>query len=129
MIKKQDCMDFILQNVPDFERAWRAHLEYWDGEEAGLCNDMSAFSSYVEDLVAKNRTENLKPIFDLIEQLMNDGDQTVKDAVATCFLENLINRASAGSVPARAFVHLLGPRSRAYCKAWDDFTGVRTEGL
>jgi hypothetical protein len=65
----------------------------------------------------------------MIEHLMLQGDDAVKDAVATCFLENLINRTSAGDIPAANFVHLLGPESVAYCKAWDEFTGVKTEGL
>lgn len=129
MVTGQECMDLVLREVPEFEPRWKSHLEYWGGEEAGLCNDMGALSSYVEGLAVENRQESLRPIFNLAERLMGEGDEEVKDAVATCFLENLINRTSSGGVPAEAFVHLLGPKSRAYCKAWDEFTGVRTKGL
>ncbi len=129
MITEQNCMSWILQNVPGFQGRWDAHLSYWDGEDAGLCNHIAEFSRYVGDLITENQVEQTKPIFRMIEHLMLHGDVTVKDAVATCFLENLINRTSTGDIPAANFVHLLGPESRAYCRAWDEFTGVKTEGL
>lgn len=79
-----------------------------------------------------SRMANLRTwpvVFDVAERLMVEGDNEVKDAVATCFLENLLNVASAGRIDASKFVDLLGPESRAYCRAWDEFTGVHTEGL
>jgi hypothetical protein len=122
-------MKTILERVPAFRVQWQTHLDYWNGEDAGLCNDISQFSHYVTELVVNDQLENLSEIFNLIEQLTVDGDAEVKNAIATCFLENLLNVASTGRVDARKFVNLLGPKSRAYCKAWDEFTGVRTEGL
>ena len=122
-------MKTILMEFPSFEERWKEHLNYWGEEEAGLCNDMAEFSYHVVDLIVSGDTENLAVIFKLIERLMSDGDEDVKDCVATCFLENLMNRVSDDVFPAANFVHLLGPESRAYCKAWDEFTGVRTKGL
>jgi hypothetical protein len=129
MISKAQCMDLIVSGVPEFGQAWEDHKNYWEGEEAGLCNDISAFSDYVGEQINQGKRDNLKTIFDLIEELLTDGDQDVKDAVATCFLENLVNLASANKLFSPDFVPFLGPNSRAYCKAWDAFTGVKTEGL
>ena len=129
MIAKANCMKLILQQVPAFDERWQAHLCYWDDEEAGLCNDVAEFSRYVMDLVRTDELANLPAIFDLVERLMIDGDNEVQDAVATCFLENLLNAAAAERLDVNKFIHLLKPESRAYCRAWDEFTGVYTEGL
>jgi hypothetical protein len=129
MISRADCMNTILRRIPNFEERWQAHLSYWDGEEPGLCIDVTEFSDYVADLINQDRLEALPGIFDLIEQLMVEGDDEVRTAVATCFLENLLNVSSAGKLEPAKFTHLLGPESRAYCRAWDEFTGVHTNGV
>jgi hypothetical protein len=129
VISKEECMKIILQEVPEFDEHWQAHLKYWGDEEAGLCNDMSEFSKYAADLIQNGQFANLPVVFDVAERLMVEGDNEVKDAVATCFLENLLNIAGTEQLDASKFVDLLGPESRAYCKAWDEFTGVYTEGL
>lgn len=124
-----NCMQNILERVPAFKQDWQTHLDYWNGEEAGLCNDMSEFSRYVADLILTNQLESLPQIFSLVEEFLNEGNQQVQEAIATCFLENLINCCSSDDLDAEAFIHLLGPASEAYCKAWDEFTGVKTKGL
>jgi hypothetical protein len=43
------CMELILSRAPEFGRAWEDHRNYWKGEEAGLCNDVAAFSDYIAD--------------------------------------------------------------------------------
>ena len=48
---------------------------------------------------------------------------------ATNFLEGLQNIESSGQVSASEFVPFLGSKSKEYCKAWDEFTGVKTPGL
>jgi hypothetical protein len=128
MISKKDCMQLILNKFPGFQERWQKHLDWWEGEEAGLCNDMSQFSRYVTELIVDKQLDNLPQIFDFIEILMIDGDLDVQNAAATCFLENLINITSE-TIPASSFISLLGAESRDYCKAWDDFTGVQTVSL
>lgn len=129
MISRDTCMQVILNNVPEFQERWGEHLSYWDGEPAGLCNDMAAFCSFTINQINKGQTQKLQMIFDLIEHLMVNGDQDVKNAVATCFLENLLNSVSSGKLSSLTFVPLLGPESRKHCLAWDEFTGVHTDGL
>jgi hypothetical protein len=127
MISRADAMDLILKQIPAFRECWERHLRYWDGEEAGLCNDMAAFSHYVVDLISGDRLDGLDVIFNLVEQLLLEGDQELQDATATCFLENLLNASSSGKVDANKFADLLGTESRAYCRAWDRYTGVYAE--
>jgi len=70
-------------------------------------------------------------LFELIEQFVSEGDEGVSNAACTCFIENLQNIASHddNEFEYSHFVSLLGPESRAYAKAWDEFTGIRTDGL
>jgi hypothetical protein len=132
MVFKNECTSLILSEFPGFasSKEWEEDLKFWEGEEAGLCNEMSTFSDYVSNILNNDpHSSELNRIFSFIENLIINGDQDVRDAATTCFLENLLNYDSAGRVKASTFVHLLGPESKAYCKAWDEFTGVKTPGL
>jgi len=124
-----ECMPYVLKRIPEFETAWRHHREYWGDQEAGLCNDVSALTHFVSDLLAQNSLSLMPEIFACAEWLLAHGDEKVHDAVATCFLESLQNLASHGKFSTTLFVPFLGPLSRASCKGWDDFTGVKTDGL
>lgn len=69
----------------------------------------------------------MKKIADLVEQMCGEGDD-VATAVMTGFLEAFVARATEKESVVK-FVRMLGPESRAYCEAWDRFTGVVTPGL
>ncbi|MDQ3930780.1 MAG: hypothetical protein M3328_16745 [Chloroflexota bacterium] len=122
----------LLELCPDFSRTWEAEAYLYTDEENRIfsfCSVFSAFSHYVATLLTSEDDEppGLVPVFQYVERCMHDrGD--VGTAAATCFLENLMNRTPSEIVPNR-FVPLLGPESRYYCRAWDEFCGVRTEGL
>lgn len=68
-----------------------------------------------------------RDLFGVIEELMIDGDESVQSAVATGLLEALLNEAAIRGTTD--LVSLFGPNTRAYCQAWDSFTGVNTSGL
>jgi hypothetical protein len=128
MINRRICMELILETDPGFIDDWDSHLEEWKdwkGLPITACSDLSAFADYIDSQITSNQMIPLEPIFNLIEKLMIEGDEEVRTAVATCFLESLQNM----NTPQDIWVPLLGPQSREYCKAWDDFTGVQTEGL
>lgn len=129
MVSRTECMREITSGFPDFNREWQEYTANWVGEAPGLCLYMSEFSGYVCQIVLSEKNGELKPIFALIEHFMVEGDGDVQDAVATCFLENLLNQSSAGNVNAEVFAPLLGNKSRSYCQSWDHFTGVETKFL
>lgn len=123
-------MNLVLEKFPNFRKSWQEHLNWWGGDKPGFGNDMSAFYRYVHELLVKDpSTLEIKEIFSFIEFLMQEGDQSVGDVTATCFLENLINAVAWKTIPASSFVPLLGEKSREYCKGWDEFCGDKTEGL
>lgn len=130
MVSDEQVIELMLEKFPDFEKAQKEYMALF-GEDSGISGNMSAFSHYVIDLIEQNKInkDDLNKIFNFIEELMEEGTDTVKDAVATCFLENIINATSWGAIPASSFVPLLGKKSKEFCKAWDEFTGVKTDGL
>jgi hypothetical protein len=130
MVSKEQVIPAMLNNFPEFEVTWTKHVEWWGEDEAGFYNDVGAFSRYVIDVITNNKNDSQIPkIFSFAEYLMTEGEHEVQEAIATCFLENLINATSWNTIPASSFVRFLGEESKAYCKAWDEFTGVKTEGL
>lgn len=118
---------------PDFKSFWEDEVDlFWDGDSPGISADMSVFSHYIRELISMDTSINDKLIsdsFTLAEMWLNNGTDEVKDAVATCFLENLANSVSWGRISGKNFVRHLGKESKKYCRAWDEFTGVKTEGL
>lgn len=146
-ISKDNCIKLILEKFPDFFPLWHIYKTEWDSckaeysgteicgvihfwSDTSLCGEMAEFSSYVSELLIKEKFDSSKinEIFSYMEYLLVNGDEDVKDAVATCFLENIINKSPEQIDPKR-FVKYLGPASQEYCRGWDKFTGVQTEGL
>jgi hypothetical protein len=65
-------------------------------------------------------------LFALVERLLANGSEEVKNVVATGFLESLVNQQR---LPSELWVPLIGPEARDYLRAWDRFTGAVTRGL
>jgi len=137
MVFEHECTALILKIFPELEKSqhWREHLEFWEGDSVSACGEMMVFGHYIRDEILKSENPPIsaQKVFDFIEMLLNEGDQAVRDAAATCFLENLINYTSSSNpriyLDPFSFVHHLGPKSKAYCRAWDEFTKIKTPGL
>lgn len=61
-----------------------------------------------------------------IEDLMMHGDEAVKNAVATGMLEAVLSESSAKRFDISALARWFGPKTKAYCLAWDAFTGIQS---
>lgn len=96
--------------------------------ESGKISTCSVFS-LTSDLVTRRVSggdfSGLEELFGGIERCLAEGSDEVATAVATCFLENLINRQDIGCL----VVPFMGPLARRHCRAWDEFTGVTTPAL
>ena len=139
MVLANEATKTVIDKFPDLKKSrhwkeWYLYIGYDDQKNLGCCAIMTTLGRYVEDilnsLLSIEKQEEIKEIFLLIEFFMTEGDQDVQGAVATCFLENLINYTSAGTLaPEKLIPYLVGKKSIEYCKAWDEFTGVKTPGL
>ncbi len=86
------------------------------------------FSDYVIDVIKANKLSELKEIFDFVEFLLRNGDDTVQAAITTGFLEDLIDK-DPKEIQFKYFCHLLGKNTLNYCRAWNEFNNFKTEGL
>lgn len=130
MINHQQSIEMIRKMFPSFftSKVWEQHLEFWADENPGFGNIISTFSDYCIELFLSKREDELKSVFLFVEEMLKNGDVSVRDAFATCFLENILNLVPSKISPID-FIPLLGPSSIDYCRAWDEFTGVKTPGL
>jgi len=128
MINEAKCIEIILTSYPEFQNGlWKEYLEDWGDDTPGFWNNISTFSHFAIELLKKD--SSLVPgIFQLAEELLESGNDNVQNAICTCFLENIIN-ATPEEVAPKKFVPFLGKKSKEYCKWWDEFTGVKTDGL
>ena len=70
-----------------------------------------------------SRQEQLA-IWRSIENLLVNGTEEVKNAIATGLLETVLNEMSAGRLDWFSQVENMGNATLAYCKSWDAFCGV-----
>lgn len=60
--------------------------------------------------------------FALVERAVASGGEWLSTVVCTGLLEALAGRVSAGELDPALLASVLGPASRAYVDAWDEFT-------
>jgi hypothetical protein len=60
--------------------------------------------------------------FAVVERAMADGTEHLRTVVATGLLEALASEVSGGRLDPALVASLLGPASRTYVDAWDDYS-------
>jgi hypothetical protein len=100
----------------------------WDGAEQVI----QGFDA-IGTAIASNRRPvsdaNKKKLFDFAEELLCHGAGGVSNAVATRMLERVWSAAHGSGFDFSSVDEFLGPQSRAYIAALDDFHKMRTDGL
>ena len=121
----------LLDLFPDFNGSLQNYLQYYEftEDERTIGQDITAFCDLIADKLENKQEYDYQKVFDFIEDIILKGDQDVKGAAITMFLEDLVNLAENGRFETTSFTKFLGPESIAYCKAWDEFTGCKTDGL
>lgn len=62
-------------------------------------------------------------LFGVLEDVMVNGSEYDGNAVATGFFEALLNEWDRG-FDLKSVWHHVGPESRYYCRAWNEFNGI-----
>jgi [ribosomal protein S5]-alanine N-acetyltransferase len=117
VIRKQDVMPLLLAACPGFAPMWRAHLEYWEGEERGIFNDTGEFARYLVESYAKRQTDDLGAAFTTLERIIREGDDEARGAATVGVLESVQTLASHEPSGPSVFLKWLGPLSR---RAWTE---------
>ena len=127
MIQQTDLLPLLVGSYPGLRDHLVHSVDQWLGETGSIsaCSLFAESGSLVSRRFTAGDFEGAEALFNLVERCLADGTEEVSNGAATCFLENLMNQATIGSLA----VPFLGPRSREYCRAWDRFTGVNTKGL
>jgi len=90
-ITEKNLINLINKKFPKFIPNWESYLNYC-GEGLGLTVQMMPLTDFVMDVVKSRDESEIERLFDFIEFLMCNGNDYVQTAIATEFLEGLINR-------------------------------------
>jgi hypothetical protein len=112
VIEKTDIMPLVLARCPGFAPTWEKHRLLWEGEESGIYNDLAEFATFIVNCYEQRATEPVVAAFALIEELLVDGNEDVRNAATIGFLEDVQNIASWRPFTAAVFVQWLGPKSK-----------------
>src|SRR5580658_7851133 len=74
--------------------------------------------------ICKFTDEQLRELFELVEDWMCNGDEDAQAVLATGFLEALLSQADHGRFDFRRASPFIGGETRKYCQAWDRFCGI-----
>jgi len=128
----QNAMDYVREQIPEFEPYWQEHLEYWGDASKTIGIDFYPILDFTTDLIQKQDILILKKIFDVIEEFIVHGDSDINYAASMTFLSMLINHVNHSSTEELdfgIFVPLLGAKSREFCRDLDRFWCSITPGL
>ena len=125
-ITKNNCIEVLKQEFPKSISYWVKFGSDLDTED-GIIFALIPFEQYTIDVIKANDKSEMKRIFDFVEYLVSEADNAVQTAMTTGYLEYLMNEPE--EIQFKTIVKYLGNNSIEYCKAWDKFTGVKTEGL
>ncbi|MCH9612094.1 MAG: hypothetical protein S4CHLAM102_05770 [Chlamydiia bacterium] len=117
----------MIEKLPGFQRHWDLYIKN-EGKRGGIHSHMLPLIEYTVECIHSKNSQSIKNVFDLVETLMIHGDPSLQCAVATSYLEGLLLR-DPEEIQFSTFVKYLGKNSVEYCRAWDEFCGVKTEGL
>lgn len=123
MIRQDEVMDLLRACCPAFEERWKEHLQYWGNEERGIFNDTGEFAHFVVDSYSKNDTSFFPALFDILEKIINDGDEKACAAATVGILESIHTISSNREFGPDPFERWLRPKSLAFWreneKLWD----------
>lgn len=126
-VSGEKCIELIKEKFPRFLPYWESYIKE-HGEDNGLHIQMLPFEKYAIDTIKSNDEFEIRKVFNLVEFLICNGNESVQSAMTTSFLEYLMSK-DPDEIQFASFVKYLGKNSIEYCRAWDKFTGVKTKGL
>lgn len=89
-INTSNLIEFLLEQFPKYDVFWQEYLNYW-GDDLGTHSKLLSFVQFTVDRIKNDDFIELKQIFDVTESLLCEADEEVQTAIATSFLENLLN--------------------------------------
>lgn len=111
----------LAKDFPAFQIAAERLKEEWGTDTPPLTVALSEFGRFlIEEAADTFSQEDLNNIFSRIDQLLQNGSHAERDAVATGFLEAVATELDRFP-EARWILGFIGPASRQYLTAWNQF--------
>jgi hypothetical protein len=126
-ITGERCLKLMKEYFPVFSSYWDSYIENYDSD-LGIAAQMLPFEKFAVEAIKAKDEIKIKKIFYFVEFLFLNGDESVRNATAKSFLENLMGR-DPEQIKFSTFVQHLGKYALRYCRAYDKFTNSKTEGL
>lgn len=126
-INSEILINLIKDVFPDYLPYWESFVKDW-GESEGLSIKMIPFNEYAIQIIKINDLQEMQKIADFAEFLIRHGDEKIQSAMTTVLLEDLMSH-DKHEIKFSNFAKHLGSKSLEYCREWDKFTGLRTDGL
>jgi hypothetical protein len=126
-ITLEQSLILLKERFPNFIPYWESYTTYWEIYEGSIAQ-MTPFAQYAIEMIKTKNTPEIKRIFEFIEFLLCEGDESVQAGAATIFLEYLLSKDPT-EIKFSTFCQYLGKNSLGYCRDWDEYCGVRTDGL
>ena len=104
------------------DRAWIDVVAEFDPDPPGTINVFDEFALVTVQLLRES-DPNLQPLFELVELLIEQGDQQVVECVAVGFVETLSNTWPQDLDPTLV-TGRLGPRALEHAQGWAHFWGA-----
>jgi hypothetical protein len=132
MIRKEDIVPLLLDACPGFRSAWKEHVAHWNGQSAGIYNDLAEFVHYLIIAFENAEISTVKAAFAVLERLLVDGDAEIQKYAVLGFIETLQSAASHEPYAAGVFVPFLKPHSlrewNAIEHGWQELMNRNQEG-
>jgi hypothetical protein len=127
MINRDEMFQLLCKTYPGFRDKVVEDADNWitDNGEFMLYPWMHLLCDLVVSRFNEGDYDRADELFSLVELLMTEGNEDIKNAIATGFLEGLQHQRE---LEPKYWAPLLGPESSAYCEAMDRFWGIKESG-
>jgi hypothetical protein len=108
--------------------SWHGGTELTDADADDvppLAVRLGGLATAFADQAAQHTSEQKRRVLGILEEIQTSGSDYDSTAVATGFFEALLNAWDSG-FDLQAIWEYVGPESRAYCLAWNKFTGAES---
>ncbi|MGX6960780.1 MAG: hypothetical protein ACIPMY_06215 [Rickettsia endosymbiont of Pentastiridius leporinus] len=86
---KEALVQYLIQNISEYKEYWKKEIEGWEKSERTFHLEMISLLHFTKNQIEQNETKHLRFIFNLIENLLDCGNEDADNAAWTIFLEGL----------------------------------------
>lgn len=125
MIQMEEMRQLLCRAYTGLRDQVAANADDWIGEGGEFLSQrwMTQLCALILDRLIHGDYAQSAELFQLVERLLQDGENDVKDAVATGLIEGLQHQRDLAPT---LWQPLLGPLARAHCVAMDEFYGIKS---